>query len=135
MSNSSSFTEEETKTLQRIPLEVLLLSLIGAFVAAFLFNIVAGLFVLAGGFFSAASFFWLKNALSKLLIHPNKKKLLRSALWSYLLRLLLIIVVFSIIIIFFSKKIFAFMAGFSTIILVILAEAIRALPRIKKWKN
>lgn len=135
MSNPPSFTQEETRMLQRIPLEILLLSLLGAFIAVFLFKVTTGLFVFAGGVFSAMSFFWLKSSLSKFLLHPNKKKVLRSVLGSYLLRLLLIIAVFSIIIIFFSKKIFAFMAGFSTIILVILAEAIGALPRIKKWKN
>ena len=135
MSNLPSFAPEDTRILQRIPLEILLLSLIGAFIAAFLFNVMTGLFVLAGGILAAASFFWLKNSLSKFLIHPNKRKVLRSVLGSYLLRLLLIIAVFSIIIIFFSKRIFAFMAGFSTIILVFFAEAIRTLPRIKKWKS
>jgi len=60
---------------------------------------------------------------------------IRSVLGGYLLRLLLIIAVFSIIIILFLNKIFAFMAGFSTIILVILGEAIAALPRMKKWKS
>lgn len=135
MSNPPSFSQEETRLLQRIPLEILLLSLIGAFIAAFLFKVVTGLFVLAGGIFSAASFFWLKSSLSKFLFHPNKKKVLRSVLGGYLLRLLLIIAVFSIIIILFLNKIFAFMAGFSTIILVILGEAIAALPRMKKWKS
>jgi hypothetical protein len=135
MSNPPSFAPEDTRIFQRIPLEIFLLSLIGAFIAAFLFNVMTGLFVLAGGILSAASFFWLKNSMLKFLIHPNKRKVLRSVLGSYLLRLLLIIAVFSIIIIFFSKKIFAFMAGFSTIILVFLAEAIRTLPRIKKWKS
>lgn len=135
MSNPPSFAPEDTRILQRIPLEIFLLSLIGAFIAAFLFNVMTGLFVLAGGILSAASFFWLKNSLSKFLIHPNKRRVLRSVLGSYLLRLLLIIAVFSIIIIFFSKRIFAFMAGFSTLILVFLAEAIGALPRIKKWKS
>jgi hypothetical protein len=135
MSNPSSFAPEDTRILQRIPLEIFLLSLVGAFIAAFLFNVMTGLFVLAGGILAAASFFWLKSSLSKFLVHPDKSKVLRSILGSYLLRLLLIIAVFSIIIIFFSRKIFAFMAGFSTIILVFLAEAIRTLPRIKKWKS
>lgn len=135
MSSQPSFTQEEARILHRVPLEIILISLLGAFIAVFLFNVTTGLFVLAGGVFSAASFLWLRESLSKFLIHPDKKKVLRPALGSYLFRLLLIIAVFSIIIIFFSKKIFAFMAGFSTIILVILAEAIIALPRIKKWKN
>ncbi len=135
MSNPPSLAPEDTRILQRIPLEIFILSLIGAFIAAFLFKVTTGLFVLAGGMLSAASFLWLKSSLSKFLIHPNKKKMLRSVLGSYLLRLLLIIAVFSIIIIFFSKKILAFMAGFSTIILVFLAEAIRTLSRMTKWKS
>lgn len=135
MSNPPSLAPEDTRILQRIPLEIFILSLIGAFIAAFLFKVITGLFVLAGGMLSAASFLWLKSSLSKFLIHPNKKKILRSVLGSYLLRLLLIIAVFSIIIIFFSKKILAFMAGFSTIILVFLAEAIRTLSRMTKWKS
>jgi len=135
MSNPHSFAPEDTRILQRVPLEILLLSLIGAFIASFLFNVMTGVFVLAGGVLAAASFFWLKSSLSKFLVHPDKRKLLLSVLGSYVLRLLLIIAIFSIIIIFFSKKIIAFMAGFSTIILVFLAEAIRTLPRIKKWKS
>jgi len=135
MTNQPLFLQEDTKILRRIPKEILLLSLIGAFIAAFLFNILTGLFVLAGGIFSATSFVWIKHSLSKFLLFNNKKKLVGSILGSYLLRLLLIITAFSIIIIFFSKEVFAFIAGFSTIILVLLAEAIIALSRIKKWKN
>jgi hypothetical protein len=135
MSNPPAFTQEEIKILKRIPFDILLLSLAGALIALFFFTAMTALFVLAGGIFSAASFLWLKNSLSRFLLHSNTKKMLQSVLGSYLLRLLLIIAVFSIIIIFFTKKIFAFVAGFSTIILVILAEAIIALPKIKKWKN
>jgi len=135
MSKQPSFTQEEIKILKRIPKEILLLSLAGAFIALLLFNVVTGLFVLAGGIFSAASFIWLKNSLSKAFLYNDKKKVLKSLLGSYLLRLLLIIAVFSIIIILFSKNIFAFMAGFSTIILVFLAEAVVTLPKINKWKN
>ncbi|NIM91251.1 MAG: hypothetical protein GTO17_09920 [Candidatus Aminicenantes bacterium] len=135
MSKPPSLAPEDTRILQRIPLEIFLLSLIGAIITTFLFKVMTGLFVLAGGILAAASFFWLKSSLSRLLIHPNKSKVLRSVLGSYLLRLLLIIAVFSIIIIFFLEKIIAFMAGFSIIILVFLVEAIRTLPRIKKWKS
>jgi hypothetical protein len=135
MTNQPPFPQEDTKILRRIPKEILLLSLIGAFIAAFLFNVLTGIFVLAGGIFSATSFIWIKHSLSKFLLYDNKKKVVGSILRSYLLRLLLIITIFSIIIIFFSKKVFAFIAGFSTIVLVFLAEAIIALSRIKKWKN
>jgi len=135
MFESSSLPQEEKKMLQRIPVEIILLSLIGGLAVAFLFNTMTGLFVLAGGIFSAVSFSWLKSSLSRFLGYPNKNKMLRSVLVSYLLRLLLIIAVFSIIIILFSRKIFAFMAGFSIIILVILGETVGALSRMKTWKK
>jgi len=134
MSKQPPFTQEETKILQRIPKEIFLLSFIGALIFSF-FNIITSLFILAGGILSAVSFFWIKDSLSKYFYYNNKKKVIGSFVGSYILRLLLIIAVFSIIIIFFSQRIFAFIAGFSTIILVFLAEAIVALSKIKKWKN
>ncbi|MFB0566379.1 MAG: ATP synthase subunit I [Candidatus Aminicenantaceae bacterium] len=132
MSKQLPFTQDELKILKRIPREIILLSFVGACFASFLFNVVTGALLLAGGIFSAASFLWLKNSISKSFIHDNKKQMLKSILGSYLLRLLLIVAVFSFIIIFFSKKTIAFMVGFSAIVLVFLAEAIVALSRIKK---
>lgn len=135
MSRLDPLELEERKILNRIPLEILLLSMAGTFISVFLFEVMTGLFVLAGGIVSATSFLWLKDSLSKFLLFNKKKKVLRSLLGNYLLRLILIIAVISIIIIFFSKKVFAFMIGFSTIIPVLFIEAIAALSRIKKWKN
>ena len=66
---------------------------------------------------------------------PDKKKALRSALALYGIRLLLIIAIFFIIIFFFSRNIIAFVAGFSAIIPVFLAEAVVALTRMKQWKS
>ena len=151
---------EEEKILRRIPLEILVLSFVIALGSIFLFNPLAALFVLAGGAFSAVSFIWLKQSISKLLLlekretgdilkkkrdrhlkeeEPvpffDKKKALRSALILYGIRLVLIIAIFFIIIFFFSRNIIAFVAGFSTMVPVFLAEAVVGLSRMKQWKS
>jgi len=154
MNQTPTLTEEE-KILRRVPLEIIILSLVIAFASIFLFNPLTALFILAGGAFSALSFTWLKTSISKLLLfekgdrHPKEeepvpflkgqspflKKALRSALVLYGIRIVLIIAIFFIIIFFFSRNIIAFIAGFSTVVPVFLVEAIVALSRMKKWKN
>ena len=150
---------EEEKILRRIPVEILVLSFVIALGSIFLFQPTTALFILAGGAFSALSFIWLKRSISRLLLFKNgdrhlyvkkgdrhlkeeepvpffdKKKALRSALALYGIRLVLIIVIFFIIIFFFSKNIIAFVAGFSAIVPVFLAEAVVALSRMKQWKS
>lgn len=133
--NPPDIIQEEVRILKRIPWEIILVSLFWALVIAFLFDFITGLLVLAGGIVSAASFLWLIESLSKFFRFEEKKRLLRSILLSYILRLVLIMAVFSIIIFLFSNKAFAFMAGFLAIIFVLLAEAIAALVRMRKWKN
>ncbi len=64
-----------------------------------------------------------------------KKKALRSALALYGIRLVLILAIFFIIIFFFSRNIIAFVAGFSTMVPVFLAEAVVGLSRMKQWKS
>jgi len=66
---------------------------------------------------------------------PFLKKALRSALALYGIRLVLIIAIFFIIIFFFSRNIIAFVAGFSTMVPVFLAEAVIGLSRMKQWKS
>ena len=129
----SPFSEEE-KILRRIPVEILVLSFVIALASIFLFHPTTALFILAGGAFSALSFIWLKQALTKFLL-LGKKKALRSALALYGIRLVLIIAIFFIIIFFFSRNIIAFVAGFSAIVPVFLAEAIVGLSRMKQWKS
>jgi len=124
----------EEKILRRIPLEIIVLSFIIALGSIFLFNPLTALFIFAGGAFSALSFIWLKQALTKFLL-SGKKKALRSALTLYGIRLVLIIAIFFIIIFFFSRNIIAFVAGFSAIVPVFLAEAVIALSRMKQWKS
>lgn len=133
--DSAELTAEEEKILNRIPLEILLLASAGAVMAGFFLDIPAALFVLGGGVFAAGSFIWLKKTLSRLLGGEKNKKALRIILSSYLPRLLLIIGIFSIIIIFFSKLIFAFMAGFSAIVVVLFVEAVAGISKMTKWKN
>ena len=154
---------EEEKILRRIPVEIFILSFVIALGSIFLFNPLTALFILAGGAFSALSFIWLKQSISRLLPIKNgdsslkkwrqekkgdrhlkkeepvpffdKKKALRSALALYGIRLVLIIAIFFIIIFFFSRNIIAFVAGFSAIVPVFLAEAVVALSRMKQWKS
>jgi ABC-type multidrug transport system fused ATPase/permease subunit len=185
---------EEEKILRRIPVEILVLSFVIALASLLLLNPLIALFTLAGGAFSALSFIWLKQAVSRLFLlksgetgknrdsslmekkgdrkkrgtgtlkkrsqspflrdrhlyvkngdrhlkegEPvpffNKKKALRSALALYGIRLVLILAIFFIIIFFFSRNIIAFVAGFSTMIPVFLAEAVVGLSRMKQWKS
>ena len=65
----------------------------------------------------------------------SQKKALRLALPFYILRIVLILGIFFIIIFFFSKKILAFVVGFSTLVPVFLAEAAIALSKMRQWKS
>jgi hypothetical protein len=131
---SSNIIQEEEKMLRRIPGEILILSFVLALATLILFDPPTGLFVFAGGLLAALGFIWLKHSLYKFLL-LGKKTALKSALALYGMRLILILGIFFIIISFFPKRIIAFAVGFSTIILVFLAEAVLALKKMKKWKN
>ncbi|MEE8605690.1 MAG: ATP synthase subunit I [Candidatus Aminicenantaceae bacterium] len=124
----------EEKILKRIPREILGLSLLMAIVVTFLFNIGAGFFVLVGGTVSTLNFIWLNQTLSKVLLREKRKALKTSGI-VFGLRLVLILAIFFIIIFFFSNKIIAFAAGFSSIIGVLLFEAVTVMSRLKTWKN
>ncbi len=125
---------EEEKILRRIPFEILILASVIALASLFFFKPLIALFIFAGGVLSTLSFIWLKQALTKFLL-SGKKKALRSALALYGIRLVLILAIFFIIIFFFSKNIIAFVAGFSTMVPVFLAEAVVGLSRMKQWKS
>jgi len=128
------FQPEDEKVLRRIPLEIFGLSLLIALVSLLISDLLTSLFILGGGMLSALSFIWLKQALSKFLLF-EKKKILKYVLAFYCLRLILILVIFFIIIYFFSKKITAFVVGFSAIVPIFLIETAIALTRIKRWKS
>jgi len=151
---------EEEKILRRIPFEILVLSFVIALASLLLLTPLTALFIFAGGAFSALSFIWLKQSISKLFLLKSgetgdsskkkgdrhlkeeepvpffdKKKALRSALALYGIRLVLILAIFFIIIFFFPKSIIAFVAGFSTMVPVFLVEAVAGLSRMKQWKS
>jgi hypothetical protein len=125
---------EEEKILRRIPREIIFLSTILTLVVFLLFGGAASLFFFLGGIFSAVSFLWLKQSLSRFLLQ-EKRKAIKLTISLYALRILLILAVFFIIIYFFSDKIIAFAAGFSVIIPVFLLEAVAAFLQMRKWKN
>ena len=123
----------EEKALRRITYEVALLAALGALVALFLFSLLTSLFILAGGLFAAASFVWLKTALTRIL-GPDRRRAVRFGLAFYTLRLILLLAVFSIIILLFPRMLLAFVAGFSSLILAFLIEAAMALSQMRRWK-
>jgi hypothetical protein len=127
-------TNPEDRILRRLPLDILAVALVIAAGSLLFFSPRTGLFVLAGGLFSAASFVWLKQTVARFL-GPDRKKVVRQALGFYLLRLLLIIAVFLTIILLFPRMILAFAAGFSSLVPAILAEAVMALSQMRKWKG
>jgi len=124
----------EERILKRIPWEVLLFSLAMGIPASIVFDPLTGLFVLAGGVVSALHFAWLSRSFARSFLLANRK-LGKKAVLLYGARLVLILAVFFIIILFFSGKIIAFAAGFSSIIAVILLEAVIVLSRLRTWKN
>jgi hypothetical protein len=124
----------EDRILRRIPLEVPLIALVLALIALPFFSPLTSLFILAGGVSSALSFLWLKKSLFHFL-GPDRRRAVRSGLALYLLRLALILAVFSTIILLFPGQILAFVAGFSSLVLAILAEAAVAVSQTKRWKG
>jgi hypothetical protein len=125
---------EEERILKRIPLEIILLSLVLAIGAWIVFDGVSALLFFAGGILAAINFIWMKQAISRFL-YTGKKKAMRFGIAVYGFRLLLILGIFFIIILFFSEKILAFAAGFSTLVVVFMGEAVTGLSKLKQWKN
>jgi len=124
----------EERVLRRIPLEIAVIALVLATVALLFFAPLTGVFILAGGLFSALSFIWLKKALVRFL-SSDRRRAVRSGLALYFVRLFLLLAVFSFIILLFPRMILAFVAGFSSLVLAVLAEAVSAVSQMKKWKG
>jgi hypothetical protein len=123
----------EERALRRIPVEIAVAAAALALGAALVFDPLTGLLVFAGGAFSALGFAWLKQSLTRILT-SGRKGALRSGVALYALRLVLICGVFFLIILLYPKKILAFGAGFSVVVLVSLVEGIRALLLLRTWK-
>jgi hypothetical protein len=124
----------EERILKRIPLEIVVLAAVLTLPTVILFDPLTGLFFFAGGVFSALGFAWLKQSLTRFLSR-DRKGALRSGIFLYALRIVLICAVFSLIILLYPKKILAFVAGFSTVVPVSLAEGVRGLLLLKTWKD
>ncbi len=124
----------EERILRRIPVEILAASAVLALPAALLFDLPTGFVFLAGGAFAALGFAWLKRSLTRFL-DRDRKGALRSGIVLYALRLVLICGVFFLIILLYPRKILAFGAGFSVLVLVSLVEGIRALLLLRTWKD
>jgi hypothetical protein len=124
----------EERVLRRIPVEIAASSAVLALAAGLVFDPLTGLYFLAGGIFSALGFAWLKHSLTRFLSR-DKKGALRSGIVLYAVRLMLICAVFLLIILLYPKRIFAFVAGFSMVVPVALAEGIRGLLLIRPWKD
>ena len=124
----------EERILRRIPVEILAASTVLALPAMLLFDLPTGLVFLAGGAFAALGFAGLKRSLTRFLAR-EKKGALRSGIVLYALRLVLICGAFSLIILLYPKKILAFGAGFSVLVLVSLVEGARTLLLLRTWKD
>jgi hypothetical protein len=124
---------EGEKILRRVPVEILIAGAVLALGLIPLIGLVASALFLAGAGLAALGFVWLKQSLTRFLAR-ERAGALRAAILLYALRLVLICGVFLIIILVFPRKILAFGAGFSVIVLVFLAEGIGALLRMKTWK-
>jgi hypothetical protein len=124
----------EERILRRIPVEILAAAAVLALPAALLFDLPTGLVFFGGGAFAALGFAWLKQSLTRFLSR-DKKGALRSGIVLYALRLVLICGVFFLIILLYPRKILAFGAGFSMLVLVSLVEGVQALLLIRTWKD
>jgi hypothetical protein len=124
----------EERILRRIPAEILAVSAVLALPAALIFDFETGLVFFAGGAFASLGFAWLKHSLTRFLAR-DRKGALRTGILLYALRLVLICGVFFLIILLYPRKILAFGAGFSMIVLVSLVEGVRALLLMRTWKD
>ncbi len=120
-------------SIKRVPRVTLFLGLAVAIPTALLGGLVSGALVLAGAALAATGFVSLKLFINKYL-QAGPAKLRRRAVLFYSLRLLLICLIFLTIIFFFKVRVLALAAGFSLILVAILAEAVRHLAGIKQWK-
>jgi hypothetical protein len=123
----------EDRLLRRIPLEIAVAAALLGVAAALLFDPGTGLFVFVGGLVSALGFAWLKRSLTRFLTR-GAQGARRAGVILYALRVVLICAIFFLIIFLYPKRILAFVAGFSTVVPVTLAVAIRGLLQLKKWK-
>lgn len=124
----------EEAVLRRVPIEILAGAALAGLAAALIFSALDGVFVLAGGVVAALGFLGMRQALGRVLAR-DRRRALASGLRFVGLRFVLILLILSSIILTQPKKLAAFAAGFSIVVPVFLAEALRALSRSRSWKS
>jgi len=120
-------------SLNRVPLETVILGTVAGIIGGLVFEPVAGILVFVGSLVATISFVSLKSFIDRYL-GKQKSLVLRKAILMYILRLVLICLVFLIIIFLFKGRVIAFIAGFSLIVISVLVEALRSLVCVKQWK-
>ena len=121
------------KSLKRIPVETIVLGVLTSILGLVFFDLTSAGLLVAGALVAAAGFISLRSFVDRY-IFKEKTVFRKRALIVYSLRLLLICLVFLAIIFIFRVKVIAFVAGFSSLVVAVLIEAIRNLVNIRQWK-
>jgi hypothetical protein len=121
------------KSLKRIPVETIALGCLASILGLIFFDLISAALVVAGALVAAAGFISLRSFVNRY-VFREKTVFRKRALILYSLRLLLICLVFLAIIFIFRGKVIAFVAGFSSLVVAVLIEAIRNLVNIRQWK-
>ncbi len=121
------------KSLKRIPVETIVLGVLTSILGLVFFDLTSAGLLVAGALVAAAGFISLRSFVDRY-IFKEKTVFRKRALILYSLRLLLICLVFLAIIFIFRVKVIAFVAGFSSLVVAVLIEAIRNLVNIRQWK-
>lgn len=122
----------ENKVLERLPREILFLSVLMALIIGIIFDPLSALLCLAGGIVACFSFLWLKKSVSLYLASSHDRRLGRL-IGFQLLRLGLIALIFLTIIYLFFSRALAFMVGLAALLLAMAGEMIFSL-RKRRWK-
>jgi hypothetical protein len=121
------------KSLKRVPIETLVLGCLASLLVLLFFDPVSAVLVAGGAILATAGFISLKSFVNRY-FGGKRTVLVKRALVLFSLRLLLICLIFLAIIFIFRGKVIAFVAGFSSMVVAVLIEAIRNLVNIRQWK-
>ena len=121
------------KSLKRIPVETIALGCLASILGLIFFDLISAALLVAGALVAAAGFISLRSFVNRY-VFREKTVFRKRALILYSLRLLLICLIFLAIIFIFRGKVIAFVAGFSSLVVAVLIEAIRNLVNIRQWK-
>jgi hypothetical protein len=121
------------KSLKRVPIETLVIGCLASLLVLIFFDPVSAVLVAGGAVLAAVGFISLKSFVDRYL-GGKRTVLVKRAIVLFSLRLLLICLVFLAIIFIFRDKVIAFVAGFSSMVVAVLIEAIKNLVNIKQWK-